>query len=88
MTEKNTITVKNTKTVKALHELLGVVTLHNDRDWVKSLCEKLEHLISKVLGEHLVPYKAKITSPKNTIGQQKKFSSTKTLNNEPPIKND
>ena len=71
-------------TIKALKELLGIVTLDNDKDWVKSVREILEHLIGKGLGEHLVPLKAKVTSPKNTTGQQKKFSSTKTLNDEAP----
>ena len=71
-------------TIKALQELLRIVTLDNDKDWVKSLHEKLEHLIGKGLGEHLVPLKAKVTSPKNTTGQQKKFSSTKILNDESP----
>ena len=67
-------------TIKALHEMLGIVTLHNDREWVKSLHEKLEHLISKGLGEHLVPYKAKITSPKNATGQQKNFFNKNNRN--------
>ena len=74
LTGNNTITVKNTKTVKALHELLGVVTLHNDRDWVRKLREILEQLIGKGFGEHLVPYKAEIDSPRNTSDQQGKFS--------------
>ena len=45
--------------------MLNVVTLHNDKEWVESLGEKLAHLISKGLGEHLVPYKAKMTTSRS-----------------------
>ena len=75
---------EETTTIKSLKELLGIVTLDNDKDWVKSLREMLEHLIGKGLGEHLVPLKAKVTSPKITTGQRRKFSSTKILNDESP----
>ena len=37
--------IKEKTTIKALHELLGVVTLNNDKNWVKLLRDKLEHLI-------------------------------------------
>ena len=62
-------------TIKALLEMLNVVKLHNDRMWVQSLREKLEYLISKGLGEHLVPYKAKTTTAKNNgeTSQQHNF---------------
>ena len=45
--------------------MLNIVTLHNDKEWIESLREKLEHLISKGLGEHLVPYKAKTTTSRS-----------------------
>ena len=62
-------------TIKALLEMLNVVVLYNDRDWVKSLQEHLEQLKNRAMGEHLVPYKAKTAPPKNSgkTSQQRDF---------------
>ena len=60
-------TAEKNITIKVLHEILGIVKLHNDKEWVSKLRERLRHLITENFGEHLVPVKARMAAtPKNS----------------------
>ena len=60
--QRETISEKKCS-ISTLLKLTKTIKLQNDSIWLRSLQEKLAHMMSENLGEHLISYKSMIKNP-------------------------